>query len=75
MYTLIFVLVSLGCFVIGFLSNGILGMVAIFLCLISFLSGCNIFADIVKDKSVNGELLSYKGKLYEIKYVKDAIQK
>jgi hypothetical protein len=41
----------------------------------SFLAGCNIFADIVKDKSVNGELLSYKGKLYEIKYVKDAIQK
>lgn len=75
MYKLIFLLVSLGCFAIGFLSNGILGMVAIFLCLISFLAGCNIFADIVKDKSVNGELLSYKGKLYEIKYVKDVIKK
>ena len=50
-------------------------MAAIFLCLMSFLTGCNIFADIVKDKSVNGELLSYKGKLYEIKYVKDVIKK
>lgn len=75
MYTLIFILISLGCFAIGFLSNGILGMVAIFLCLISFLAGCNVFASIVKDKSVNGELLNYKGKLYEIKYVKDAIWK
>ena len=74
MYKLIFLLVSLGCFAIGFLSNGILGMVAIFLCLISFITGCNIFADIVKDKSVNGELLSYKGKFYEIKYVKDEIK-
>lgn len=74
MYKLIFLLVSLGCFAIGFLSNGILGMVAIFLCLISFITGCNIFADIVKDKSVNGELLSCKGKFYEIKYVKDEIK-
>lgn len=75
MYTLIFVLVSLGCFAIGFLSDGILGMIAIFLCLTSFLAGCGVFASIVKDKSVNGELFNYKGKLYEIKYVKDAIRK
>ena len=74
MGTLIFILISLGCFAIGFLSNGILGMVAIFLCLASFLAGCGVFADIVKDKSVNGELLSYKGKLYEIKYVKDKVE-
>lgn len=74
MYTLIFVLVSLGCFAIGFLSDGILGMVAIFLCLTSFLASCGVFASIVKDKSVNGELLGYKGKLYEIKYVKDEIK-
>lgn len=75
MGTLIFILISLGCFAIGFLSNGIIGMVAIFLCLTSFLAGCNVFASIVEDKSVNGELLNYKGKLYEIKYAKDAIRK
>lgn len=75
MGTLIFILISLGCFAIGFLSNGILGMVAIFLCLASFLAGAGVFASIVKDKYVNGELLNYRGKLYEIKYVKDAILK
>ena len=74
MYTLIFVLVSLGCFAIGFLSDGILGMAAIFLCLASFIAGAGVFASIVKDKSVNGELLSYRGKLYEIKYVKDKVE-
>lgn len=74
MYTLIFVLVSLGCFAIGFLSDGILGMVAIFLCLASFIAGGGMYAEIVKSKSINGELLSYKSKLYEIKYVKDEIK-
>lgn len=75
MITLIFILIIAGCFAIGFLSNGMLGMVTIFLCLTSFLAGCGVFASIVKDKSVNGELLNYEGKLYEIKYVKDAIRK
>ena len=74
MFTLIFILVSLGCFAIGFLSNGILGMVAIFLCLASFIAGGSMYAEIVKSKSINGELLSYKGKFYEIKYVKDEIE-
>lgn len=74
MYTLIFVLVSLGCFAIGFLSDGILGMVTIFLCLASFFAGCGMYAEVVKSKSINGELLGYKGKLYEIKYVKDEIK-
>lgn len=74
MFTLIFILVSLGCFAIGFLSNGILGMVAIFLCLSSFISGGAMYAEIVKSKSINGELLGYKGKFYEIKYVKDEIE-
>ena len=74
MYTLVFILISLGCFAVGFLSNGILGMVAIFLCLGSFIAGACVFASIVKDKSVNGELLSYRGKLYEIKYVKDKVE-
>lgn len=74
MYKLTFVLVSLGCFAIGFLSGGILGMVAIFLCLASFIAGGFMYAEIVKSKSINGELLSYKGKFYEIKYVKDEIE-
>ena len=74
MYTLIIVLVSLCCFAIGFLLNGILGMVAIFLCLASFIAGGGSYAEIVKSKSLNGELLSYKGKFYEIKYVKDEIK-
>ena len=74
MYALIFVSISLGCFAIGFLSNGILGMTAIFLCLASFIAGGGSYAEIVKSKSLNGELLSYKGKFYEIKYVKDEIK-
>lgn len=74
MYTLIFVLISLGCFVIGFWSNGILGMVAIFLCLASFIAGGCAYAEMVKSKSLNGELLSYEGKFYEIKYIKDEIK-
>lgn len=74
MGTLIFILISLGCFAIGFLSNGILGMVAIFLCLSSFIAGSAMYAEIVKSKSINGELLSYKGKFYEIKYVKGEIE-
>ena len=74
MGTLIFILIFLGCFAIGFLSNGILGMVAIFLCLASFLAGACVFASILEDKSASGELFSYKGKLYEIKYIKDKVE-
>ena len=71
MNTLIFILIAASCFAIAFMTNGGTGVFALFLCFISFALGANIYADIVRDKARNNELLEISKKYYEVKYVKD----
>ena len=71
MYTLIFVLVSLGCFAIGYLSRGSLGVLSLLLSYLSFLLGVVICASFSSEEALNRELLELKKKYYTLKYVKD----
>lgn len=74
MRTLILYLIIIGCFAIGCLSKGMLGVLALFLSFLSFVLGFAIYADIASEKALNGELLEVKKKYYELKYVKDKVE-
>lgn len=74
MRTLIFILIIIGCFGIGYLSKGTIGVLALFLSFLSFVLGIAIYADVASEKALNGELLEVKKKYYELKYVKDKVE-
>mgnify|MGYP000262614771 CR=1 FL=1 len=74
MRTLIFILIITGCFCIGYLSKGTIGVLALFLSFLSFVLGIAIYADVASEKALNGELLEVKKKYYELKYVKDKVE-
>ena len=57
MRTLIFILIITGCFGIGYLSKGTIGVLALFLSFLSFVLGIAIYADVASEKALNGELL------------------
>jgi hypothetical protein len=71
---LIFILIIAGCFVIGYLSRGTLGILALLLSFLSFVLGIAIYADLASEKALNGELLEVKKKYYELKYIKDKVE-
>lgn len=70
MRTLIFVLIIIGCFAIGYLSRGSLGVLSLLLSFLSFVMGVVICADFSNEKTLSSELLEFKKKYYELKYVK-----
>lgn len=70
MRTLIFILIIIGCFAIGYLSNGSLGVLSLLLSFLSFVMGVVICADFSNEKTLSSELLEFKKKYYELKYVK-----
>lgn len=74
MRTLIFILIIIGCFAIGYLSRCTLGILALFLSFLSFVLGIAIYADLASEKALNGELLELKKKYYELKYIKDKVE-
>lgn len=74
MRTLIFILIIAGCFAIGYLSRGTLGILALLLSFLSFVLGVAIYADLASEKALNGELLEVKKKYYELKYIKDKVE-
>lgn len=74
MRTLIFILIIIGCFGIGYSSKGTIGVLALFLSFLSFVLGIAIYADVASEKALNGELLEVKNKYYELKYVKDKVE-
>lgn len=74
MRTLIFILIIIGCFAIGYLSNGALGVLSLVLNILSLFTGVAIYADVASEKALNGELLELKKKYYELKYVKDKVE-
>ena len=74
MRTLIFILIIIGYFVIGFLSSGAVGVLALILSVLSFILGIVVCGDYVSEKALNGELLEVKKKYYELKYVKDKVE-
>lgn len=74
MRTLIFILIIIGYFVIGFLSSGVVGVLALILSVLSFILGIVVCGDYVSEKALNGELLEVKKKYYELKYVKDKVE-
>nr|DAO73991.1 MAG TPA: hypothetical protein [Caudoviricetes sp.] len=71
MRTLIFVLIIIGCFAIGYLSRGSLGVLSLLLSYLSFLLGVVICASFSSEEALNRELLELKKKYYTLKYVKD----
>lgn len=73
MRTLIFILIIIGCFAIGCLARGSLGVLSLLLSFLSFLLGVVIHADLASEKALNGELLELKKKYYKLKYVKDKV--
>lgn len=74
MRALIFILIIIGCFAIGYLSRSTLGVLALFLSFLSFVLGVAIYAELASEKALNGELLEVKKKYYELKYVKDKVE-
>lgn len=74
MRTLIFILIITGCFAIGYLSKGTLGVLSLLLSFLSFVFGVVVYADLATEKALNGELLELKKKYYELKYVKDKVE-
>lgn len=74
MRTLIFILIIIGSFAIGYLSNCTLGVLSLLLSILSFLLGVAAYGDIASEKALNGELLELKKKYYELKYVKDKVE-
>ena len=74
MRTLIFILIIIGYFVIGCLSSGVVGVLAIILSALSFILGITVCGDYVSEKALNGELLDLKNKYYELKYIKDKVE-
>lgn len=74
MRTLILILIIIGCFAIGYLSRGMLGVLALLLSFLSFVLGIAIYADLASEKALNGELLEIKKKYYELKYIKDKVE-
>lgn len=74
MSTLIFILIIIGCFVIGCLSNGVVGVLALILIALSFILGIAAYGNYADKKALNGELLEVKKKYYELKYIKDKVE-
>lgn len=74
MRTLIFILIIIGYFVIGCLSSGVVGVIAIILSALSFILGITAYGNYASEKALNGELLEVKNKYYELKYVKDKVE-
>lgn len=74
MRTLIFILIIIGCFAIGYLSRGTFGILSLLLSFLSFVLGIVIYADLASEKALNGELLEVKKKYYELKYIKDKVE-
>lgn len=73
MRMLIFILIIVGCFAIGYLPRSAVGFLAIVLSFLSFTLGINVYGDYVFEKVLNGELLEVKNKYYELKYIKDKV--
>lgn len=71
MRTLIFILIIIGCFTVGHLSNSTLGLLSFLLSYLSFVIGVVICADFSSEKALSGELLELKKKYYTLKYIKD----
>ena len=74
MRMLIFILIIVGCFAIGYLPRSAVGFLAIVLSFLSFTLGINVYGDYVYEKALNGEILNIKNKYYELKYVKDKVE-
>lgn len=74
MRTLIFILIIIGCLAIGCLSNSTLGWLSSLLSTLSFIMGIVICADFSNEKTLSSELLKFKKKYYELKYVKDKVE-
>lgn len=74
MRTLIFILIIIGSFAIGYLSNGTLGVLSLLLSFLSFVMGVVICADFSSKRALSSELLKFKKKYYELKYVKDKVE-
>lgn len=74
MSTLIFILIIIGGFAIGYLSSGVVGILTIILIALSFILGITAYGNYAAEKALNGELLEVKKKYYELKYVKDKVE-
>ena len=74
MSTLIFILIIIGYFVIGYLSSGVVGVLALILSALSFILGIAVYFNYAAEKALNGELLELKKKYYELKYIKDKVE-
>ena len=74
MRTLIFILIIIGCLAIGYLANSTLGWLSSLLSTLSFIMGIVICADFSNEKTLSSELLKFKKKYYELKYVKDKVE-
>ena len=74
MRMLIFILIIAGCFAIGYLSNGVTGVLALILNALSFILGIAAYGNYTAEKALNGELLEVKKKYYELKYIKDKVE-
>lgn len=76
MRTLILIfLIIIGYFVIGCLSSGVVGVLAIILSALSFILGVATYGNYASEKALNGELLELKKKYYELKYIKDKVER
>lgn len=74
MRMLIFILIIVGCFAIGYLPRSAVGFLAIVLSFLSFTLGINVYGDYVYEKALNGDILNIKNKYYELKYIKDKVE-
>ena len=74
MRMLIFILIIVQCFAIGYLPRSAVGFLAIVLSFLSFTLGINVYGDYVYEKALNGEILNIKNKYYELKYIKDKVE-
>lgn len=71
MRALIFILIIIWCFAIGYLLNSTLGWLSFLLSYLSFLFGVVICASFSSEKALSSELLELKKKYYTLKYIKD----
>ena len=74
MRTLIFILIIIGCFAIGYLSKGTVGVLCLVMCFLAFILGISVYSDVDSQKALSSELLEFKKKYYELKYVKDKVE-
>ena len=74
MRALIFILIIIGCFTVGYLAKGAFGVLCLFMCFLSFILGISVYSDVDSQRALSSELIEIKKKYYELKYAKGKVE-